>query len=81
MNLNLGEIYRYRMTKIEDQTKNKIDRNKIKEIKITKNPRSIILIRWNSQKLKYLKINRMNMIMEIGKQNFIINRFKSLLIQ
>ena len=81
MNLNLGEIYRYRMTKIKDQTKNKIDRNKIKEIKITKNPRSIILIRWNSQKLKYLKINRMNMIMEIGKQNFIINRFKSLLIQ
>ena len=81
MNLNLGEIYRYRMTKIKDQTKNKIDKNKIKEIKITKNPRSIILIRWNSQKLKYLKINRMNMIMEIGKQNFIINRFKSLLIQ
>ena len=68
MNLNLGEIYRYRMTKIKDQTKNKIDRNKIKEIKITKNPRSIILIRWNSQKLKYLKINRMNMIMEIGKK-------------
>ena len=81
MNLNLGEIYRYRMTKIKDQTKNKIDKNKIKEIKITKNPRSIILTRWNSLKLEYLKINRMSMIMEIGKQKFIINRFKSLLIQ
>ena len=48
MNSNLGETYRYRMTKIKDQTKNKIDKNKIKEIKITKNPRSIILTRWNS---------------------------------
>ena len=48
MNSNLGETYRYRMTKIKDQTKNKIDKNKIKENKITKNPRSIILTRWNS---------------------------------